>query len=73
MPLRLRKLIGAVLLILFLTVYALLVPVVAAPVLPQTGKISELFFYLLAGLVWVPPAALLISWMHRGGERPSGG
>jgi hypothetical protein len=70
MPLRLRKLIGAVLLILFLTVYALLVPVVAATVLPQAGKISELFFYLLAGLVWVPPAALLISWMHRGGEAP---
>ena len=60
-----RKLAGTVLLVAFIIVYVLLAMVAAAAVLPRGGRIIEFGFYALAGLAWVPPAGLIISWMHK--------
>lgn len=62
-----RKLIGTVLLLVFITIYALMVVALSGVVLPQTGgnKLVELLFFVVAGLAWVPVAAWIISWMHR--------
>jgi hypothetical protein len=65
MPLRIRKLIGTVMLLLFITFYSLVVMVLATATLPQTGKIAEFFLYMIAGLLWVPPAGLIVRWMLR--------
>lgn len=63
-----RKFIGAVLILVVLTLYAFAVMLAATSVLPGASKIVEALFYAVAGLAWVVPAGLLISWMHRGGH-----
>jgi Protein of unknown function (DUF2842) len=65
---RTRKLFGTLALLVLLTVYALLVMVLAAMVLPQVNKWLQLVFYAVTGLAWVPVAGLIVSWMH-GGRR----
>jgi hypothetical protein len=65
MTIRTRKLLGTICLILLVAAYTLGVMMVAAFVLPQAGSIAELAFYAIAGLAWVLPAGLLITWMHR--------
>jgi peptidoglycan/LPS O-acetylase OafA/YrhL len=63
---RQRKLIGTVLLLVFLAVYALLAMVVAMMLQMQSAnKIVELIYYVVAGLLWTIPAGLLIRWMSR--------
>ena len=64
-PMRLRKLIGLIALLLLLFVYALIVMTIAVSGhVPQEGA-AEFFFYLVTGLAWTPPAALIIWWMQR--------
>jgi len=71
---RTRKLVGAVLMLLFVFVYALVVTAIAAPVLMSANKAVEAAFYVIAGLAWVPPLMLLIRWMEGGRDdtRPTG-
>lgn len=50
----------------FLILYALLA--LAAAIVLQVNNASpwvELGYYIMAGLVWVVPAAALVSWMSR--------
>ncbi len=72
MTIRTRKLVGTVLLMAFLVVYAL-IAMAAAIVLQvnEASKLAELAYYIVAGLLWVLPAGAIISWMSRGGERGS--
>ena len=65
MPDRLRKLIGSILLVIFVIVYALIVMTIAAAKLPGTSGLTQLLFYLATGLAWVAPAGALIYWMQR--------
>lgn len=65
MPVRLRKFIGAVVLLVFLTIYALAVMAFAANHMQDAGKVMEGAFYVVAGLAWVLPAGLLVTWMQR--------
>lgn len=66
MTIRTRKLVGTVVLMLFLAIYALLA-MAAAIVLQvnQASKLTELGYYVVAGLIWVVPAGAIISWMSR--------
>lgn len=66
MSIRTRKLIGAVVLFLFLALYTLIALAVAVVLqVHTTSKVAELGFYVIAGLLWVVPAAGIISWMSR--------
>ena len=68
MTIRMRKLIGTVMLLVFLAVYALLA-MLAAVVLQVSGnKAVELLFYVVGGLAWVVPAAWLVRWMQKPDE-----
>jgi len=68
---RTRKLIGAVALLLFLAVYTMLALAVAVVLqVNTTDKWVELAFYIIAGLIWVIPAAWIISWMSRSNPAP---
>jgi|HubBroStandDraft_1064217.scaffolds.fasta_scaffold00032_15 hypothetical protein len=60
---RLRILGGTIVLLAGLGLYALAVLVVAAAFLPAQW-LAELVFYLVAGLLWLYPAARLTSWMQ---------
>ena len=65
MPDRLRKLIGSIVLVIFVVIYALIVMTIAAAKLPGASGLAQLAFYLVAGLAWVVPAAALIYWMQK--------
>ena len=62
---RTRKLIGTVALVAFLAVYALLAMMVAIVLQVRASRLVELGYYIVAGLLWVPPAGWLIAWMQR--------
>lgn len=62
---RLRKLVGSIVLVVFVIAYALVVMVVAAAWLQGASGLVQLVFFLVTGLAWVIPAGLLIRWMQR--------
>ena len=66
MPVRLKKLIGTVLLIVLVLVYALVATTVAVAQLSQSGPLVHLAFFFLTGLLWVLPAMAIIKWMMIG-------
>ncbi|MGD9740094.1 MAG: DUF2842 domain-containing protein [Bauldia sp.] len=79
MDIRTRKLIGAVGLLLFVGAYALIVVALASSQLMNLSMGWLLVFYAACGLLWVPPAALIIRWMEkpnrearRAAARPAG-
>jgi len=62
---RTRKFLGTIVMLVFVVIYALLVMVLAQPVLNGAGKFVEALFYLIAGLAWILPLMPLIKWMDR--------
>ena len=65
---RTRTLIGTILIIIFVIVYALVVMALAQPILKDAGGLTQLAFYFTSGLAWILPIMPLISWMERGGR-----
>ena len=65
MPIRLRKLIGAVMLIVLVVTWALLAMALAQSPLVKTNGAIEVIYYVVAGLGWVLPAMPLIRWTSR--------
>ncbi len=72
MPIRIRKLFGAVALIALVVVWALLAMAVAQFPVVKAYALVETIYYVLAGLGWVLPAMPLIRWMSRGERRSIG-
>jgi len=65
MPVRLRKFIGAILLITLVVTWALVAMALAqAPMIKASGVI-EVIYYVVAGLAWVLPAMPLVRSMSR--------
>lgn len=65
MPVRLRKLIGAVALLALVMVWALLAMALAQSALTDINGFVAALYYLVAGLGWVLPAMPIISWMSK--------
>jgi hypothetical protein len=65
MPIRLRKLIGAVLLFALVIVWALVAMALAQAPLIRDNAIASVAYYVIAGLGWVLPAMPIVSWMSR--------
>jgi Protein of unknown function (DUF2842) len=69
MPLRLRKLIGGVALIVLVVTWALVAMALAqTPAIRGNGAL-EVIYYVVAGLGWVLPGMLLVKWMSGDGGR----
>jgi len=62
-PMRWRKLIGLVILLVFIFIYAMFVMTFAVYKLPENGTL-EFFYFLIAGILWAIPAGYLIKWMQ---------
>ena len=62
---RLKKLIGAIVLLIWIPVYALLAMSVAVHVLPHAHWAVAFLYYALAGTLWIVPIGLMLPWMHR--------
>ena len=65
MPQRSRKLLGTVVLVVFVCCYALAAMTVAAAKLPGTSGWVQLVYFSTAGLLWIIPAAPLVRWMQK--------
>ena len=62
---RTRKFIGAIALLVFLTVYALAAMMVAVVMQVNASKLAEVIYYLVAGLAWTIPAGVIVWWMQQ--------
>jgi hypothetical protein len=65
LPIRIRKLIGAVALVALVIVWSLLAMALAQAVELRSSRVLEFAYYVVAGLGWVVPAMPLVSWMSR--------
>jgi hypothetical protein len=65
MPIRIRKLIGAVALLVLVTAWALLAMAAAQFAFASANSLAAWIFYVVAGLGWVLPAMPIVSWMSR--------
>jgi len=63
MPIRLRKLIGTVALLVLVTVWGLFAMALAQSVLTNINGFVAAIFYVVAGMGWVLPAMPVVSWM----------
>ncbi len=65
MPVRLRKLIGTVLLVILVVVYALAAVTFASLLLGASPWWVHLLYFFFTGLLWILPAMLIIKWMEK--------
>lgn len=63
MPVRVKKLIGTVLLVALVLVYALVATIVAMAQFAESGPLVHLAYFFFSGLLWVLPAMLIVKWM----------
>ena len=63
MPVRLKKLVGTVLLVALVIVYALVATTVAVHRLGHSGPLAHLAFFFFTGILWILPAMAIIKWL----------
>ncbi len=63
-----KKLIGTLLMLLWLVVYAMIAMGIGVRVLPHASGLVTFLYYALAGTLWIIPVGLLLPWMHRDGS-----
>jgi hypothetical protein len=63
MPVRLRKLFGAVALFVLVILWALIAMAVAQFPAIRDNTVLSILYYVVAGLGWILPAMPLVSWM----------
>jgi hypothetical protein len=62
---RIKKLVGTILLVALVVIYALAATTFATYRLAESSAWVHLAFFALSGMLWVLPAMWLISWMER--------
>jgi hypothetical protein len=62
---RIKKLIGTLIMLIWLPVYALIAMGVGVHVLPHAYWLVTLLYYMLAGTLWIIPVGLMLPWMYR--------
>jgi hypothetical protein len=62
---RIKKLIGTLVMLIWLPVYALLAMGVGVHILPHAHWLVTLLYYALAGTLWIIPVGLMLPWMYR--------
>ncbi len=62
---RIKKLIGTIITLIWLPIYAILAMAVAIHVLPHAAWYEAFLYYAVAGTLWIIPIGLMMPWMHR--------
>ena len=65
MGVRVRKLIGTVVMLAFIFFYALFAMAVAEGRITQAPKLLQTLAYMVLGLIWVLPLMPLVRWMAK--------
>lgn len=60
-----KKLVGAIVILIWLPVYALLAMRVGVAILTDANPLVELLYYAVAGTAWILPIGLMLPWMSR--------
>jgi hypothetical protein len=60
-----KKLVGAVVIIIWIPVYALFAMGIGVHLLPHASALAEFVYYALSGTLWIVPIGLMLPWMHR--------
>ncbi|MEO0329054.1 MAG: DUF2842 domain-containing protein [Pseudomonadota bacterium] len=68
MPIRLKKLIGSILIVVLAMIYALIATTIASAKLADANGWIHLLYFFVTGFLWIIPALFIISWMMK----PSG-
>lgn len=61
---RVKKLIGTLLILVWLAFYALIVTGLAVRILPHAQWYVSLIFYAASGMFWIVPIGLALPWMY---------
>lgn len=64
MPIRIRKLIGTVLIIILVVFYAIVATTIASATLALSPWYVHLAYFGFSGLLWILPAMAIIQWMN---------
>ncbi len=64
MPVRLKKFLGTIVLIVLVVAYAVFATAFATVYLAESSGWVHLAYFLFSGLLWVVPAMLVIKWME---------
>jgi hypothetical protein len=62
---RLKKLIGAIVMLVWIPIYALIAMGFAYHILPHAGGVAAFLYYAIAGTLWIIPIGLMLPWMNR--------
>jgi predicted membrane channel-forming protein YqfA (hemolysin III family) len=65
MSVRIRKLIGTVMMLIFIFTYALFAMAVAEGRITQAPKALQTVAYIVLGLIWIVPLMPLVRWMAK--------
>jgi len=63
MPVRIKKLIGTLLILLWIIAYSLIAMRLAVALLPDAHWTLAMAYYAFAGIAWIVPPGFLIGWM----------
>jgi hypothetical protein len=62
---RTKKLIGAIVMLVWIPVYAIVAMIFALKILPHANGLVTFLYYAIAGTVWIVPIGLMLPWMNR--------
>jgi uncharacterized RDD family membrane protein YckC len=62
---RIKKLIGAIVMVVWIAVYAFLAMLLGIKILPHANGLTAFLYYAVAGLLWIIPIGLMLPWMNR--------
>ena len=65
MGMRIRKLIGTVVMLAYIIFYALFAMAIAEGRITQAPKLVQTLAYIVLGLIWIVPLMPLIRWMGK--------
>ena len=66
---RIKKLIGTIVTLIWITCYSVAAMGVAVHLLPHATWYAALLFYAIAGTLWIVPIGLMLPWMYREPKR----
>ncbi|HVE03838.1 MAG TPA: DUF2842 domain-containing protein [Rhizomicrobium sp.] len=62
---RIKKLIGTIVTLIWIPIYALVAMGIAVHILPHANWVGAFLYYAIAGTLWIVPIGLMLPWMYR--------
>ena len=62
---RAKKLIGTLIILIWLPLYAVFAGAVGIHIAPYANWLVRFLYYALAGTLWIIPIGLMLPWMYR--------